>query len=139
MGHVIGQEQARAAVDAALAHAASIDLRVSVAVVDAAGWDVVVVRGDGAPGFTAGIARVKAATAVVFRRPTGDLADIKATRPDVIDAVADQLPFRPTTLRGGLPVVGDGGEVVGAIGISGGTGEQDIEVAEAALGVLSRP
>ncbi len=136
MGHDLGQEQARTAVEAALAHAGTIGLHISVAVVDAAGWDVVVVRGDGAPGFTAGIARVKAATAVTFRRPTGDLAQIKETRPEVIDAVADQLPFRPTTLRGGLPVVRDGA-VVGAIGISGGTGEQDIECAEAACAVLA--
>ena len=138
MGQDIGQELARTAVDAALAHAATIGLGISVAVADAAGWDVVVVRGDGAPGFTAGIARVKAATAVTFRRPTGDLAEIKERRPDVIEAVADQLPFRPTTLRGGLPVL-RGGAVVGAVGVSGGTGEQDIECAEAALAVLSQP
>ncbi len=133
----IGQELARTAVDAALAHAATIGLDVSVAVVDAAGWDVVVVRGDGAPGFTPGIARVKAATAAAFRRPTGELAAIKESRPDVIEAVADQLAFRPTTLRGGQPVLRDG-VVVGAIGVSGGTGEQDIECVEAALAVLSR-
>ncbi|NEK59916.1 heme-binding protein [Geodermatophilus sabuli] len=138
MAHDIGQQLARTAADAALAHATTIGLAVSVAVVDAAGWDVVVVRGDDTPGFTAGIARVKAATAVAFRRPTGDLAAIKESRPEVIDAVADQLSFRPTTLRGGLPLLRDGA-VVGAIGVSGGTGEQDIECAEAALAALDLP
>ena len=131
----IGQERAGAAVAAALEHAAGIGVEVSVALVDVAGFDLVVVRGDGAPGYTAGIARRKAATAAAFRRPTAELRDLQERRPEVIELAGEQLRFRPTTLGGGLPVRLDG-EVVGGIGVSGATPEQDTECAAAALTAL---
>lgn len=37
-----------------------------------------------------------------------------------------------TTLKGGVPVIVDG-QVIGAVGVGGGTGEQDAEVAKAAI------
>src|SRR5215203_5656467 len=40
---------------------------------------------------------------------------------------------------GGVPLVGDGGGVVGAVGVSGGSGEQDQEVAEARAGAVRPP
>ena len=135
MTHGIGQERAGAAVAAALGRAAEIGLQVSVAVVDVAGLDLVVVRQDGAPGFTAGIARRKAATAAAFRRPTAELRELDERRPEVIELAGEQLRFRPTTLGGGLPVVLDG-EVVGGIGVSGATPEEDTECAAAALTAL---
>ncbi|MGY1823975.1 heme-binding protein [Geodermatophilus sp. SYSU D00079] len=137
MGLGIGHEQARAAVDAALAHAAGLGVRVSVAVVDGAGMEVVVSRADGAPGFTAGIARTKAATATAFRRPSGELREVEERRPEVLVVAGAQLGFRPTTLGGGLPVLRDG-EVVGGVGVSGATPEEDTVCAEAALAALSR-
>ncbi|WP_091321381.1 heme-binding protein [Geodermatophilus ruber] len=138
MAEDIGHEQARDAVAVALAHAAATGLRVSVAVVDAGGWDVAVGRGDGAPGFTAGIARAKAGTAAAFRRPSGELAALREVRPEVLELAGEQLAFRPTTLSGGVPVVRDGA-VVGAVGVAGATPEQDVECAEAACAVLARP
>ena len=131
----IGQERASAAVAAALGRAAEIGVQVSVALVDVAGADLVVVRQDGAAGFTAGIARRKAATAAAFRRPTAELREIQERRPEVIELAGEQLRFRPTTLGGGLPVLLDG-EVVGGIGVSGATPEEDTECAAAALTVL---
>ena len=136
MGHGIGHDQARAAADAALAHAAGLGVRVSVAVVDGAGMEVVVSRADSAPGFTAGIARTKAATATAFQRPSGELRDVQERRPEVLEMAGVQLGFRPTTLGGGLPVLRDGA-VVGGVGVSGATPEQDTACAEAALAVLA--
>ena len=40
-----------------------------------------------------------------------------------------------TTLKGGVPIVVDG-QVVGAVGVGGGTGEQDAEVAKAGIQAL---
>ncbi|MGY1838344.1 MULTISPECIES: GlcG/HbpS family heme-binding protein [unclassified Modestobacter] len=135
MTHGIGQERATAAVVAALAHAEEIGVQVSVALVDVAGFDLVVIRAPGAPGFTAGLARRKAATAAAFRRPTAELREIHERRPEVIELAGEQLGFRPTTLGGGLPWRVDG-EVVGGIGVSGATPEQDTECAAAALAAL---
>jgi|tagenome__1003787_1003787.scaffolds.fasta_scaffold20970582_3 glc operon protein GlcG len=132
----IGQERAGAAVAAALECAARIGVQVSVALVDVAGFDLVVVRGDGTPGFTAGIARRKAATAAAFRRPTAELRELEDRRPEVIELAGEQLRFRPTTLGGGLPVRLNG-DVIGGIGVSGATPEQDTECAAAALTALS--
>ncbi|MBB3082391.1 heme-binding protein [Geodermatophilus sabuli] len=137
MGHGMGHDQARAAADAALAHAAGLGVRVSVAVVDAAGMEVVVSRADGTPGFTAGIARTKAATAAAFQRPSGELREVDERRPEVLRVAGEQLGFRPTTLGGGLPVLRDGA-VVGGVGVSGATPEEDTACAEAALEVLGR-
>lgn len=128
----------RAAVDAALERAAASGLRVSVAVVDRFGHDLAVVRADGATWFTAGIARAKARTAATFGRPSADLAGLQADHPEVFSLAADQLPFRPTTLPGGLPLLRDG-SVVGAVGVSGASPEQDVRCAEAALAVLNPP
>ncbi|WP_369139767.1 heme-binding protein [Modestobacter versicolor] len=131
-----GQERATAAAVAALQHARTIGVRVSVALVDLAGHELVVVRDDGAPGFTAGIARRKAATAAAFNRPSAELRDVQERRPEVLEVAGEQLRFRPTTLGGGLPWLLDG-QVVGGVGVSGATPEQDTECAEAALAALA--
>ncbi|MGY1594091.1 heme-binding protein [Geodermatophilus sp. SYSU D00708] len=137
MGQGMRYEEARAAAEAALARAAEIGVRVSVAVVDLAGHEVVVARGDGTPGFTPGIARSKAATAAAFRRPSWELAEVAERRPEVLLAAGEHLGFRPTTLGGGLPVLRDG-EVVGGVGVSGATPQEDTTCAEAAVAVLAR-
>ncbi|MFC3984026.1 GlcG/HbpS family heme-binding protein [Streptosporangium jomthongense] len=139
-GHVVARElrldEARAMAEAALARAAQEDLRVSVAVVDALGRDVLVVRGDGATWFTPEVARCKARTAAAFRRDSADLAGLRENYPEVFDLAGDQLPFRPTTLAGGLLLEHDG-DPVGAIGVSGATPAQDVLCAEA--GVIAFP
>ena len=73
---------------------------------------------------------VKAQTAASYGIPTGDIAagvDIKL-------AIATE--GKRVNLPGGLPVIVDG-HVVGAIGVGSGTGEQDREVAAAALGAIA--
>ncbi|MGY1815719.1 GlcG/HbpS family heme-binding protein [Blastococcus sp. SYSU D00820] len=128
-------DRVRAAVDAALAEAARSGLGVSLAVVDGLGHDLVVVRGDGAAWFTAGIARSKARTAVAFGRPSADVSGLREAYPDVFDLAAEQLPFRPTTLPGGLPIV-IGGRPVAAVGVSGATPEEDLRCAGVARDAL---
>ncbi len=131
MAQELRLDRARVAVEAALARAARDDLRVSVAVVDAMGRDVLVVRGDGATWFTPEVARCKARTAAAFRRDSAALAGLRDSYPEVLALAGDQLPFRPTTLPGGI-LLELGGEIVGAVGVSGATPAQDVMCAEAA-------
>lgn len=130
-------DEARAMAEAALARAAQEGLRVSVAVVDALGRDVLVVRGDGATWFTPEIARCKARTAAAFRRDSADVTALRENYPDVFDLAGDQLPFRPTTLPGGLLLEHDG-TLLGAIGVSGATPIQDVQCAKAGIAVLTQ-
>jgi uncharacterized protein GlcG (DUF336 family) len=68
----------------------------------------------------------KAITAASGRVPTGALADGLATR------LAMATEGAMTNLLGGLPIEVEG-QVIGGIGVGSGTGEQDCEVANAAL------
>ncbi|MEM1637285.1 MAG: heme-binding protein [Pyrobaculum sp.] len=76
----------------------------------------------------------KAVTAAYFKRPTGELAD-RATQnlPLYLGlTIHEGLIFG----KGGLPVVKDGA-LKAAVGVSGGTGDQDEEVAKTVAGHLS--
>lgn len=120
---------------AAFASAVERGLRVSVSIVDEASREIVTQRMDGAPGFTAGIARSKASSAAVMRRDTSAVADLAAQVPEVITLVAGQVGFDFTTLKGGVVLTADG-EVIGAIGVSGATSDEDVELAQHAAATV---
>jgi glc operon protein GlcG len=83
-------------------------------------------RMDGAFALSYETALVKAMTAASYGTPTGNIlagVDIKL-------AIATQ--GKRVNLPGGLPIVVDG-HVIGGIGVGSGTGEEDREVANAAL------
>jgi uncharacterized protein GlcG (DUF336 family) len=111
---------------AAIAKAREMKVPQCIAVVDTGGHLLALCRMDGA--FTQSIdtALMKAMTAASYGVPTGDIAagiDIKL-------AIATQ--GKRINLPGGLPVIVDG-HVIGGIGVGSGTGEQDRQVANAAL------
>ena len=123
-------EGAMKLLDAAMAKARDIKVPECIAVVDAGGHLLAFARMDGAFALSIDTALVKAMTAASYGIPTGDIAagvDIKL-------AIATQ--GKRVNLPGGLPVIVDG-HVVGAIGVGSGTGEQDREVAAAALGAIA--
>lgn len=126
---------ARAAVDAATAAAHADGTAISVVVVDHRGYDVLVQRGDGAPWFTAGVARAKAATAALMGAGSGDLAGLKAAHPELVDLIGIQAAQPLTTLPGGVPVR-VGGVVLGAVGVSGADPAQDLAYAKAGVAAL---
>ena len=116
--------------DAAMAKARDMKVPECIAVVDAGGHLLAFARMDGAFALSIDTALVKAMTAASYGIPTGDIAagvDIKL-------AIATQ--GKRVNLPGGLPVIVDG-HVIGAIGVGSGTGEQDREVAAAALGAIA--
>lgn len=114
---------------AAAAHAESAGLAVCVAVADAAGNLVTYLRMDGAPLLSARIAQDKAYSVAAFNgMPTHEwwaaIKDHPALRAGI--TTRDRL----VVFGGGLPLVA-AGEVAGAIGVSGGTEDEDRTIAEA--------
>ncbi|MCW6528937.1 MULTISPECIES: heme-binding protein [Sphingomonas] len=122
---------ARRLVMAAEAKAAQIQVPSAIAVVDAGGNLLVFARMDGAWIGAIDIAIHKAFAARAFDMPTQDLARLAAPGKPLF-GVQNTHDGRIVILGGGAPVkLGDA--VVGAIGSSGGTADQDQAVVDAAL------
>jgi uncharacterized protein GlcG (DUF336 family) len=119
---------AAALVQAALKASEAEGVTMAVAVTDAAGQLKAFASMDDTPFLANEVAIDKAWTAAAFRLPTDTWAKIIAD-PDVA-----QLAHRPrlVAVGGGYPIVSDG-HVIGGLGLSGGTAEQDARAAKTAL------
>lgn len=117
---------------AAKKKAASMGLKCNIAVVDDGGHLLSFARMDGARPASASTALTKAVSAATFRQDTGPLP--AKGEPDVLLSLSLQAASggKITALKGGVPILIDG-QIVGAIGVGGGTGEQDAEVAKAGI------
>jgi glc operon protein GlcG len=129
---------AEAVLAAARKKAEVMKLKVNVAVVDDGGHQLAFARMDGARPASTYTAITKAVTAATFRQETGPLPP--KGEPDVLlnlslQNAAAASGGKLTTLKGGVPIVIDG-QVVGAVGVGGGSGEQDAEVAKAGIKAL---
>lgn len=125
-------DQARKVMAGAEAEARKNNLNLSIAIVDAGGHMVLMQRMDGAFFASANVARDKAWSAAAFRRPGKAFQDRLATGGAEIRILRLQ---GASPIEGGDPIVVDG-KVVGAIGVSGGSGEQDGVVARAGVASL---
>src|SRR5947209_15645604 len=126
----ISQVEARTIVNAAQAHAQTLGITVTVAVVDEGGLVKALDRMDGAPPLSAQIAEAKAQGAAVWHRDGHALAEVAKDRPDFVSAVS-QMTRLPLIAGAGSLVIRDGeGAVIGAIGVSGGAPDQDRECCE---------
>lgn len=114
------------------AKARELGINVTVAVVDDGGLLVALVRMDGAPPLSPQIAESKAVGAVMLHRDGASLAELAKDRPGFF-AVADRLTRLPIVPGLGSVLVKRDGNVIGAVGVSGGRPEQDLECAEAGL------
>jgi glc operon protein GlcG len=111
--------------DAAMAEAKKRNATVVIAVVDDGGYPMVIKRLDDTQVASVDVGIGKARTAAIFRRPSKVFEDqVKNGR---VAALA--LPG-VTPLQGGLPLIHDG-RVVGAIGVSGNTPQEDEDIASA--------
>jgi uncharacterized protein GlcG (DUF336 family) len=128
---VLTLEAARRVAAAAEAEARKNDWAVAIAVVDDAGHLVLFQRMDGAKLVAIDIAVRKARTAVYFQGETKGLEEevTKGGRTALLPIEG----FMP--LEGGVPL-NSGGQLVGAVGVSGVTGQQDAQCALAGAGVL---
>jgi uncharacterized protein GlcG (DUF336 family) len=104
----------------------------SVAIVDDNGWLVALHRMDGALTPTADIARDKAWTAAVFKMPSSTVGQFGNPSSPGYGFNTQNWNDRLTTIPGGLPIE-SGGEVIGGIGVCGGTSEQDVTVCRVAM------
>ena len=107
---------------AAVAQCESMGFKVSVTVADRAGLPIVMLRGDGAGLHTPEGAERKACTARTFSQPSADFVKRLTERPET---VGSRQYTRVLALAGGLPIKA-GSEVVGAVGVSGSPGKDDV-------------
>jgi len=121
------------AVEAAVAFGRARGRAVVAAAVDASGDLLALLRADGAFTASVGIAKDKAYTAAVFGLSTDDLSNALIANPVVHSGIA----ARPGVVLfgGGLPIVEDG-RVIGAIGVSGGSEDDDRDCAKAGAAAL---
>ncbi len=127
-------EDAKRMLAAAEASATDIGIAYNIAVVDAGGHLLAFVRQDGALIGSIDLAIDKAMTARIFDTSTADLARL-ATPGQPLFGIHQSNAGKVVIFAGGIPVVFDG-SVVGAVGASAGTLEQDIAVAQAAVAAL---
>lgn len=123
-------EDARRVIAAAEAKASEIGQPMDIAVVDAGGNLKSHVRMDGAFVGCIDIAINKAWTSVAFQTDTKSFAEI-AQVGEPIFGINTTNQGRIVIFAGGVPLVRDG-DIVGAVGVSTGTVDQDEEVAQAA-------
>ncbi|SFJ57170.1 GlcG/HbpS family heme-binding protein [Celeribacter neptunius] len=124
---------AHEAVRAAVSRAEELGVAVNVSIVDAGGREIAFLRGDGAFLPSGQIARDKAYTAVGFGMPTGDFYRALSGKPDVLSGITGQPHV--AAFPGGLPIRSDG-ELIGGIGVSGASAEQDDICAKAGLAAI---
>jgi uncharacterized protein GlcG (DUF336 family) len=128
----IGLAEAKALVAAAQRKAIEIGKPVTVAVVDTGGFSIVSERMDGARPLTPSIAIAKAYTAAVMQRPTRMLKGWCDSQPAFFAQVS-RMGHQPIVATDGGVTIKRNGDVLGGLGVAGGTGEDDQVIAEAAL------
>lgn len=130
-------EGARAVMAAAQKRAQEINCPMNIAVVDEGGHLLVFERMDGAKLSSVRIAQVKAQSAALRRAPTRPAASGDQVNRLLSVALAVATPDEQTPIRGGVPLMADG-QVIGAIGVSAGSEDQDVDVATAGAAALEK-
>ncbi|GJE54133.1 MULTISPECIES: GlcG/HbpS family heme-binding protein [Methylobacterium] len=120
-GAPVGLEQARAIVSATQAEAEKRGWPMSIAVVYTHGDLVHFARMDGAQLASVGVSQRKARTAARWRRETRVFFEAYAKGPPIYGTLDPELAASP----GGIPLIVDG-KLIGAVGCSGGTSDQDV-------------
>jgi len=131
--HSIDAETAEKAVAAAAKKAVELKLKMCIAVADEAGDLKAFLRMDGAPKLSIQISQDKAYTAAAYSVATHSWFDFIKDDPPLLHGIT-HTP-RLVVFGGGFPIMLKG-EMVGAIGISGGHYSQDMECARAALAAI---
>ena len=133
-GTNINYAQAQKTLAGAMAEAQKINVPMAITIVDTGGNLIAFVRADNTQIGSIAVSQDKATSAANFRRPTKVFQDALA---------AGGAGLRILTLRGanavegGVPIMIDG-KIAGAIGVSGGSAEQDGVVAKAGLDALAK-
>ena len=130
-GVSIGLDRARQVMAAAEAEAKKRNWKMNIAVVDTNGELVQFERMEGAQIGGGQVSTGKARTAARFRRETRAFYNAFETGHPYVATLDPTLVASP----GGFPLV-DGGKLIGAVGCSGGTGDQDAAVCKAGADIM---
>ncbi len=114
-----------------IAKAAEIGVPQCIAVVDTGGNVIAFARMDGAKFLSQFSATQKAITSASIRNATG------GATPEMGVNLALATGGQVTNLKGGLPILRDG-QLIGAVGVGSGTGDQDVEVGKAGIEALEK-
>ena len=131
-GMPIGIDSAKKVAAAAVAEARKNNWTMAISVVDTAGNLIYFEKMDGTQTGSVNVSIEKARSAVLFKRPTKSFQD---------NVAQGGVGLRMLGLPGAVPVEGgiplmEGGKIVGAIGASGGTSDQDGQSAQAGANAL---
>ena len=130
-------EGARAVLAAAQRRTEEIRVPMDIAIVDDGGHLLAFERMDGARPSSIAISLVKAQAAALRRSPTGPaMAGDQVNLPLAL-GLAIANPAAQTPIKGGVPLMVDG-QVIGAVGASAGSEDQDLEVARAGAAALEK-
>jgi uncharacterized protein GlcG (DUF336 family) len=132
-GPSITLDQAKKVLAGAEAEAKKNNWPVVIVVLDPGGNLVALHRLDNAQWGSVEIAREKARSAVALRRPTKVLQDLVAQG----GVHLRLLNIGYSVLEGGIPIMMDG-KIVGAVGVSGVTSQQDAQIGQAGIDALSK-
>ena len=124
--------EANNVIEKAHARAAQLGINVTVAIVDEGGHLIALSRMDGALPLSPQLAEAKAVGAAMFLRDGEALAKMAQDRPGFFSA-ADRMVRVPLIPGLGSVLIKQGAKVIGAIGVSGGRPDQDLQCAEAGL------
>jgi uncharacterized protein GlcG (DUF336 family) len=126
-------DQALKGLDAARSAASKMKINLTCAVVDARGDIVALSRMDGAPFFTATVAEGKALASALFGQPSGAMAQMAAG--PAFASFNASLQNRILPVQGAVPIVRDN-TILGGVGCSGASSQQDEDAAKAALAAM---
>jgi uncharacterized protein GlcG (DUF336 family) len=122
--------------DAYVKVAEDMGLLVSICLSDAEGWPRVFYRMDGAIYPSAELARDKAWTAAAFRMPSSDISGYGVKSLPGLGIPTSGWNERVCPVPGGLPIFDADGELIGSVGVAGGTTAQDVRIAKAAISLV---
>ena len=119
---------AKAMAEAADKKATEMDIKVHIAIVDDGGNLKYYLRQDGAPLVAEKISQMKAFTAVAMEKSTAEVGEISKAETPGIELVPNLIKF-----GGGIPIKNSKGQILGGIGVSGASKEDDAACAQAGL------
>jgi uncharacterized protein GlcG (DUF336 family) len=119
-------DQANAIIAATVAKGREAGMKpLTVAVVDAGGALICFQRNEGAPPLRPAVAIGKAAGAAGFGVASRRLGEMAAERPHFVNAIGAVAPYGLVPVAGGVNVVDGEGRIIGAVGVSGDTSDND--------------
>lgn len=122
----ISLDQANRIIQAVFAKGSSLKLKpLSVVVLDPGGHEIAFQRQDHASSLRFGIARGKAAGALAIGISSRKIGEMAGERPSFVASLAAIAPNGLIPAAGGVIVTDDAGQIVGAVGVTGDTSDND--------------